>query len=77
MAAGMPRPSAAFELEGALLAANWYFHLYADPGYLSRGRRARPGPPCQRSYPCWQVRLRPGPQTGETRAAGDRATQRE
>jgi AcrR family transcriptional regulator len=30
----------AFELEGALLTANWYFHLYADPGYLSRARRA-------------------------------------
>lgn len=30
----------AFELEGALLTANWYFHLYADPGYLARARRA-------------------------------------
>jgi AcrR family transcriptional regulator len=30
----------AFELEGALLTANWYFHLYADPSYLSRARRA-------------------------------------
>ncbi len=30
----------AFELEGALLTANWYFHLYSDPGYLSRARRA-------------------------------------
>jgi AcrR family transcriptional regulator len=30
----------AFELEGALLTANWYFYLYADPGYLSRARRA-------------------------------------
>lgn len=30
----------AFELEGALLTANWYFHLYADPGYLNRARWA-------------------------------------
>jgi AcrR family transcriptional regulator len=30
----------AFDLEGALLTANWYLHLYADPAYLSRGRRA-------------------------------------
>jgi AcrR family transcriptional regulator len=30
----------AFELEAALLTANWYFHLYADPGYLGRARRA-------------------------------------
>jgi len=30
----------AFELEAALLSANWYFHLYADPSYLDRARRA-------------------------------------
>jgi len=30
----------AFELEGALLTANWYFHLYGDPGYLDRARLA-------------------------------------
>ena len=30
----------AFDLEGALLTANWYLHLYADPAYLSRARRA-------------------------------------
>ena len=30
----------AFELEGALLTANWYFHLYSNPGYLTRARRA-------------------------------------
>ena len=30
----------AFELEAALLAANWYFHLYSDATYLSRARRA-------------------------------------
>jgi AcrR family transcriptional regulator len=30
----------AFELEAALLSANWYFHLYGDLTYLSRARRA-------------------------------------
>jgi len=29
-----------FELEGALLSANWYFHLYRDATYLDRARRA-------------------------------------
>lgn len=30
----------AFELEAALLSANWYFHLYTDATYLARARRA-------------------------------------
>jgi AcrR family transcriptional regulator len=30
----------AFELEGALLSANWYFHLYGDASYLEHARRA-------------------------------------
>jgi AcrR family transcriptional regulator len=30
----------AFELEAALLSANWYYHLYQDPAYLQRARRA-------------------------------------
>src|ERR1700733_4683776 len=30
----------AFELEAALLSANWYFHLYKDPSYFERARRA-------------------------------------
>jgi len=34
--AGSDPQQLAFELEGALLTANWYFHLYADPGYLGR-----------------------------------------
>ena len=38
--AGSDPQQLAFELEGALLTANWYFHLYSDPGYLSRARRA-------------------------------------
>jgi AcrR family transcriptional regulator len=30
----------AFEIEAALLSANWYYHLYRDPVYLERARRA-------------------------------------
>ena len=30
----------AFELEAALLSANWYFHLHADTSYLGRAHRA-------------------------------------
>jgi AcrR family transcriptional regulator len=30
----------AFELEGALLSANWYFHLFSDATYLQRARCA-------------------------------------
>jgi AcrR family transcriptional regulator len=30
----------AFELEAALLSANWYFNLYTDATYLSRARSA-------------------------------------
>jgi AcrR family transcriptional regulator len=30
----------AFELEAALLSANWYFHLYSDATYFDRARRA-------------------------------------
>ena len=30
----------AFDLEAALLSANWYFHLFRDRSYLDRGRRA-------------------------------------
>ena len=30
----------AFELEAALLSANWYFHLHTESSYLDRARRA-------------------------------------
>ena len=30
----------AFELEAALLSANWYYHLYKDHAYFERARRA-------------------------------------
>jgi len=38
--AGSDPRQLAFELEGALLMANWYFHLYTDAAYLNRARRA-------------------------------------
>lgn len=38
--AGSDPRQLAFELESALLTANWYFHLYTDAAYLSRARRA-------------------------------------
>jgi hypothetical protein len=38
-AGGDPR-QLAFELEAALLSANWYYHLFNDPTYFHRARRA-------------------------------------
>jgi hypothetical protein len=49
--AGNDPQQLAFELEGALLTANWYFHLYTDVAYLDRARRAVPRPSGQRSHP--------------------------
>jgi hypothetical protein len=60
-----------------LLTANWYFHLYADPGYLGRARRAVQGRLASEATPAGRRALRPTPQTGETGATGERATQGE
>ncbi len=38
--AGADPGQLAFELEAALLSANWYFHLFNDATYLDRARRA-------------------------------------
>ena len=67
----------AFELEGALLTANWYFHLYADPGYLGRARRAVQARLASEATPTGRRALRPTPQTGETGATGEQTTQGE
>jgi AcrR family transcriptional regulator len=40
LARDMDPKQLAFELEAALLSANWYFHLHADAGYFDRARRA-------------------------------------
>ncbi|MBV9095242.1 MAG: TetR/AcrR family transcriptional regulator [Streptosporangiaceae bacterium] len=75
--AGSDPRQLAFELEGALLTANWYFHLYADPGYLSRARRAVQARLAGEATAAGRRALRPAPQTGQAGAAGDLATQRE
>ena len=67
----------AFELEGALLTANWYFHLYADPGYLGRARRAVQARLASEATPTGRRALRSAPQTGETGETGERTTRRE
>ena len=38
--AGADPQQLGFELEAALLSANWYFHLFNDATYLDRARRA-------------------------------------
>jgi AcrR family transcriptional regulator len=38
--AGTDSAQMAFELEAALLSANWYFHLYSDSSYIDRARHA-------------------------------------
>jgi AcrR family transcriptional regulator len=40
LGAGSDPQQLAFELEAALLSANWYFHLFSDATYLDRARRA-------------------------------------
>jgi AcrR family transcriptional regulator len=38
--AGTDSAQMAFEIEAALLSANWYFHLYSDRSYIDRARHA-------------------------------------
>jgi hypothetical protein len=75
--AGSDPQQLAFELEGALLTANWYFHLYADPGYLGRARRAVQDRLASEATPTGRRALRSAPQTGETGETGEWTTQRE
>ena len=75
--AGSDPQQLAFELEGALLTANWYFHLYADPGYLGRARRAVQARLASEATPAGRRAMRPAPQTDETIATGERTRQRE
>ncbi len=69
--AGSDPRQLAFELESALLMANWYYHLYADPGYLSRARRAVRACLASEATPAGRRALGPAPQTGETSATTD------
>jgi len=77
LAAGSDPRQLAFELEGALLTANWYFHLYADPGYLDRARRAVQARLASEATPAGRRALRPARLTGQTSAPGDRPTPRQ
>ena len=65
----------AFELEGALLTAKWNYHLDADPGHLSRARRAVRAALSAKLPLLAGAPGRPAPQTGETSAAGTRRRQ--
>lgn len=59
----------AFELEAALLSANWYFHLYTDATYLSRSRRAIRVRLSSEATPAG-LRLLPADPQGHDEAAG-------
>jgi AcrR family transcriptional regulator len=38
--AGIDPAQLGYELESAMLSANWYYHLYSDPEFFQRARRA-------------------------------------
>ena len=76
-AAGSDPRQLSSELEGALLTANWYFHLYSDPSYLSRGRRAVRAQLASQATPLACAPCRSARRTGGNNAAGDLASQRE
>ncbi len=44
-----------------MLTANWYVHLYADPGYLGRARRAVQARLAGEATATGRRALRPGP----------------
>jgi AcrR family transcriptional regulator len=77
LTAGSDPQQLAFELEGALLTANWYFHLYTDPGYLDRARRAVQRLLASEATPAGRHLLGPIPQTGKTSAPAGRAADTE
>jgi AcrR family transcriptional regulator len=72
--AGSDPRQLAFELEGALLTANWYYHLYADAGYLSRARRAVQARLAGEATAAGRRALRAAPQTGQAGAPRDPTT---
>jgi AcrR family transcriptional regulator len=54
----------AFELEAALLSANWYYHLFNDATYFDRARRTVRARLASEATPAGQRLLPPAPQTG-------------
>lgn len=53
-----------FELEAALLSANWYYHLFNDATYLDRARRTVRARLASEATPAGLHLLPPGPQSG-------------
>jgi AcrR family transcriptional regulator len=54
----------AFELEAALLSANWYYHLYNDATYFDRARRAVRTRLASQATPAGLHLVPPAPQSG-------------
>jgi AcrR family transcriptional regulator len=64
--AGTDPRQLAFELEAALLSANWYYHLFNDATYFDRARRAVQARLASEATPAGLHLLLPGPQTLST-----------
>ena len=64
LAAGTDPRQLAFELEAALLSANWYYHLFNDATYFDRARRTVRARLASEATPAGQRLLPPTPQTG-------------
>jgi AcrR family transcriptional regulator len=64
LVAGADPRQLAFELEAALLSANWYYHLFSDATYLDRARRAVRAHLASQATPAGRHLLPPGPQNG-------------
>ena len=54
----------AFELEAALLSANWYYHLFNDATYFDRARRTVRARLATEATPTGQHLIPPAPQNG-------------
>ena len=64
LAAATDPQQLAFELEAALLSANWYYHLFNDATYFDRARRTVQARLTSEATPAGQHLLPPTPQNG-------------
>ena len=64
LAAGGDPRQLAFELEAALLSANWYYHLFNDATYFDRARRTVRARLASEATPAGQRLLPSTPQNG-------------
>jgi AcrR family transcriptional regulator len=62
--AGSDPRQLAFELEAALLSANWYYHLFNDATYLDRARRAVRTRLASQATPAGLYLVPPAPSSG-------------